>query len=84
MNRFLKVISESDKALVRETDEIALLDEICRIIVDIGGYSLAWAGFPEYDEKKTVRPAAASGAMPVTYPQTDQPWLATATRTLAP
>lgn len=38
-----------------------MLNEICRTIVEIGGYTLAWVGFPEEDERKTVRVAAQAG-----------------------
>jgi GAF domain-containing protein len=34
---------------------------ICQVIVDIGGYRLAWVGFAEQDETKTVRPVAQAG-----------------------
>ncbi|UCH92507.1 MAG: GAF domain-containing protein [Candidatus Aminicenantes bacterium] len=61
VNRALKVISESNKALVHAEDEIALLRDICRIIVEIGGYRLAWVGFAEQDSKKSVRPVAQFG-----------------------
>ncbi|HUX25055.1 MAG TPA: HD domain-containing phosphohydrolase [Burkholderiales bacterium] len=31
---------------------------MCRIIVEIGGYRLAWVGYAEPDERRTVRPIA--------------------------
>jgi PAS domain S-box-containing protein len=37
------------------------MKEICRIIVDVGGYRLAWVGLAERDELKTIRPAAQWG-----------------------
>ena len=60
-DRALKTISECDKALVRATSEPALLQEICRVIVEQGGYRLAWVGFAENDADKTVRFAARAG-----------------------
>jgi PAS domain S-box-containing protein len=60
-NRALKTISECNQALVRATDESALLQEICRIIVEFGGYRFAWIGFAEQDEAKSVRPVAQFG-----------------------
>jgi PAS domain S-box-containing protein len=53
--------SECNQALVRETDESDLLHETCRIIVEVGGYRLAWVGFAEQNEQKTVRPVAQAG-----------------------
>jgi GAF domain-containing protein len=38
-----------------------LLDEICDLMVRIGGYRMAGIGFAEPDEKKTVRPVAHAG-----------------------
>lgn len=61
MNRALKVLSESNQALVRAADEIELLNEICRILIIEGGYSLAWVGFPEDDTDKEVRCVAKYG-----------------------
>jgi PAS domain S-box-containing protein len=61
VNRALKVISECNQSLVRATDEPNLLNEICRNLVGVGGYRLAWVGLAEQDEGKTVRPAAQAG-----------------------
>jgi PAS domain S-box-containing protein len=38
-----------------------LLTEICRLIVEVGGYRMAWVGFAEHDPAKTVRPVAQLG-----------------------
>ena len=61
VNRALKTLSAGNRALVRATEEPALLAEICRIIVEVGGYRCAWVGYAEYDEDKLVRPAAQMG-----------------------
>jgi len=55
------MLSECNQVVVRAKEEPHLLGQICRIIVDIGGYCLAWVGFAEKDEAKTVRPAAQAG-----------------------
>lgn len=47
-------LSESHRALIGATDEQELLDTICRIAVGVAGYSLAWVGFAEHDERKTA------------------------------
>jgi len=61
VNRTLKTLSECDQILVHATHETALLQAICRAIVEFGGYRLAWVGFAEHDEGKTVRPMAQTG-----------------------
>ena len=61
VNRALKVLSECSRILVRAQDESELLQEVCQIIVGTGGYRLAWVGFAEEDEAKSVRPVAQRG-----------------------
>ena len=59
--RAQRMLSACNEALIRATDERQLLDRICQIAVDIGGYLLAWVGFAEDDAYKTIRPAAWAG-----------------------
>jgi PAS domain S-box-containing protein len=61
VNRALKVLGESSQAMARATDEKEFLAELSRMIVEAGGYRLAWIGFAQDDEKKSVRPAAQAG-----------------------
>lgn len=61
LNRALKLLSDCNMALVRAEDEHKLLSEICRLIVERGGYRLAWVGYAEQDAAKTVRPVAQAG-----------------------
>ncbi len=61
LHRELRAIIEWNHTLIRSPDEQSLLDNICRIICDMGGYIMAWVGVPECDEAKTVRPAAWAG-----------------------
>lgn len=60
-NRALKALSACNEALVRATGEEALLRDMCRVIVEVGGYRLAWVGWVEHDAAKRVRPAAHAG-----------------------
>ena len=60
-NRRLEMITQCDRVLVRATEELGLLGAICRILVKPGDYRLAWVGFAEADEAKTVRPVAQAG-----------------------
>lgn len=57
-NRALKMLNECNQIIVRATNEMDLLEKICRTVVDIGGYRLAWLGFAEQGKERTVRPAA--------------------------
>jgi len=61
VNRALKVLGESSQAMARATDEREFLAEVSRMIVDVGGYRLAWIGFAQEDEKKSVHPIAQAG-----------------------
>ncbi|NQU12389.1 GAF domain-containing protein [bacterium] len=60
-NRALRAMSECSQILVRAANESELLQEICRIVVEVGDYRLAWVGLAETDEAKTVRPVAQAG-----------------------
>jgi len=62
VNRALRILSSSNQALVRAQAESQLPQEICRILVDEGGYRMAWMGFAEHDAEKTLRPVAYAGA----------------------
>ena len=61
ISRAYQTFSQCNQAIVHATSETDLLWEICRIIVDIGEYRMAWVGFAEHDEAKTVRPVAWAG-----------------------
>jgi len=64
LNRALRTLGECNQALVRATDEPTLLQDICQIIVEFGGYHSVWIGFVEQDEAKTVRPVAQAQCDP--------------------
>jgi hypothetical protein len=61
VNRALRTLSLSNEAIVHAVDERELLLAICRILVETGGYVMAWAGYAEDDLHKTVRPVAFFG-----------------------
>ncbi len=60
-DRAFRTLSECNQAMVRQTEEMQLLQQVCRIVVDVGGYRMAWVGIPEYDENKTIRPIVRAG-----------------------
>ncbi len=61
LNRELRAISNCNQVLVRAEDEQTLLNDICRIICDEAGYCMAWVGYAENDDARTVRTAAWAG-----------------------
>ena len=61
VNRELRAITKCHHTLLRAQDEKTLLDDVCRIICDDAGYRMAWVGFLEHDEKKSVHPVASAG-----------------------
>jgi len=61
VNRALMTLSDCNQALFRASGESDLLHSICRTIVAVGGYSLAWVGFARQNEAKAVRPVAQAG-----------------------
>ena len=61
LNRSFQLLSECNSALVHAENEQQLLVNICRLAVETGGYLLAWVGYAEHDDAKSVRPVAQSG-----------------------
>jgi PAS domain S-box-containing protein len=61
VNRALRMLSDTNQALIRIADEATLLNEVCRITIEVGGYRMAWIGLAENDEAKTVRPIVHAG-----------------------
>jgi PAS domain S-box-containing protein len=61
LNRTLQTLYQCNQALVRATGEYDLLRSVCQILVDVGGLRMAWVGYREFNEDKTVRPVAQAG-----------------------
>ncbi|MFW6124238.1 MAG: HD domain-containing phosphohydrolase [Acidobacteriota bacterium] len=59
--RALKTLSFCHKAMVGSLNKEDLLQDICRIIVEEGGYTMAWVGLAVDDEKKSIKLLAKSG-----------------------
>ncbi|MBN4054299.1 PAS domain-containing protein [Nitrospira defluvii] len=64
LNRSLKALSACNEAVMRTTDEAELLNKVCNIIVTLTGYPLAWVGFLEHDQNKSIHPKAFAGNDP--------------------
>lgn len=61
VNRALKALSSANTAVVHATAEPELLNDMCRVLVERGGYRMAWIGIPRNDPAKTVAPVAWAG-----------------------
>jgi PAS domain S-box-containing protein len=61
LNRILNARSSSDQAMMRVQAESDYLKEVCQIVVQDCGFPMAWIGFAEHDEAKSVRPVAWAG-----------------------
>ena len=61
INRALRTLSGCNQALVRATDEAKFMNEVCNIIINAGAYRLAWIGYVQNDEFKSVTPVAQAG-----------------------
>src|ERR1019366_1188736 len=59
--RALRSLHACNESLVRATDEPSLLNQICDLVVNVGGYRMACVGYAEHDERKAIRVAASSG-----------------------
>ena len=59
--RALKAYTECHKAIIRATDEKQLMNDICRIFIEVGGYRMAWVGTTADDIDKTITPLAGWG-----------------------
>lgn len=61
IDRAVTTLTRSTEALLRATDETALLEDICRIAVEVTGYRLAWVGYAHDETSTQVEPMAIAG-----------------------
>lgn len=61
LNRVLRFLGRSNLALTQAQDEKGLLDEVCRLVMDSGGYVMAWVGYLRDDEAKSIEAIAYAG-----------------------
>ncbi|MCC6800054.1 MAG: GAF domain-containing protein [Anaerolineae bacterium] len=59
--RAFRLLSESNQIIVRADDEIVLLNDICRVAVTGGRFRLAWVGYAQDDDARTLLPVASYG-----------------------
>ncbi len=60
LNRVQTILAGIDRAIVHVPDQQKLLDEVCRVAVDKGGFKLAWIGM--VSTEGAVHPVAQAGA----------------------
>lgn len=60
-NRALRLLLECNKVLLEAEEEKRFLTDICKVIVEVGGYRFAWVGFARNDRQRTVVPVASYG-----------------------
>ncbi len=60
LNRLYSVLSATNKAIISIHTKSDFFSEICRILVGIGGFRMAWIGLAD-TEQKVIRPVASSG-----------------------
>lgn len=61
VNGALRMLGRCNEAIVRAASEAELLSEVCRVVVEEGGYRFAWIGRAEHDDARTLRPIARCG-----------------------
>jgi diguanylate cyclase len=61
VNRAFRTLRAGTRTLLRASDETELLQDMCRVIVETGGYRMAAVGYAEHDERKSIRWVAFAG-----------------------
>ena len=63
-NRALRTVGECSQLLARAGDEMSLMQDVCRLMVELGEYRMAWFGLAENGPGRSVRPVASAGFAP--------------------
>ncbi len=61
IDRALKTISTINLAMINAEKETDLLRTVCELIVELGGYALAWVGYLRPDQQYKIQPIANAG-----------------------
>ncbi len=61
MTRARRVMAECNHVLIHAVHESEMLGSMCRILVESGGYKLAWVGLASGDPVRPIHPAAHAG-----------------------
>lgn len=73
-NRALTMLGACNEALIRATEEDSLLQDICRIVVDVGGYRVSAVGLANDDKEKSITIRAHTGDVPPSFLQLPRSW----------
>jgi len=60
LNRLYSVLSATNRAIVYLRTKSEFFSEICRVLVEIGGFRMAWIGLAD-SEQSIIRPVASAG-----------------------
>ena len=61
LSRALIATNHCNQALIHTSNEMELLQKICSIMVEVGGYRMAWVGYAEQNEAKSIQVVAQAG-----------------------
>ena len=61
LNRIVAILRSCKHTLLHASDEGYLLTEVCRVMVEFGGYLFCWVGLAEEDAERSVQPVAFWG-----------------------
>lgn len=61
LNRSLRLLSNCNQTLIHADNEQQLLNDICQLVIESGGYQLAWVGYPDHGTYQPLRIAAMAG-----------------------
>jgi PAS domain S-box-containing protein len=73
-NRALKALSYCNQAVLRARSVSELTQEVCRVLVEIGGYRFVWVGVKNDDPDKTIRVMARWGESGDLFEGTNLSW----------
>ena len=62
VNRVLRTLRAGHRTLLRAAAEAELVQAMCRVLVDEGGYRIVWIGYADHDRERTIRPVAHAGS----------------------
>lgn len=61
LNRMYHTISRCNHYLIRADGEQKLAQDFCSVMVEEGGFRMAWVGYAENDDARSIRPIAYAG-----------------------
>lgn len=59
--RAMRMLGACNEHLIRANDELELISDICKVAVEVGGYRMAWVGYRNDDDYKSITPKSSFG-----------------------